>query len=99
MLVVFTLSVTPKRLLHNMVAGHKDRIGNSITQGPNDYFQKAFFSCHCDDLVAESPFIYTDSQPAVPLVSPCRPDHSATVSSFHSTGLFFFELRGPPAFA
>jgi hypothetical protein len=56
--VLFAFSITPKIVLHNLVANHKD--GKTKTSLPDAYstqLSKASFNCQCDNLISESPFV------------------------------------------
>ena len=56
MLIVFAFSVTPRILLHSLVADHRDtpRKHNNSTE---QQLSKTGFNCNCDNLVVESPFV------------------------------------------
>jgi hypothetical protein len=97
LLLVFTLGVTPKLFLHKLAANHKDGIGRLSQQKDRVTIQKAFFSCDCNDIVAESPFLDDHSAVFVPAPPVYRQEATLLIPLLHATGLFFFELRGPPA--
>jgi len=98
LLLVFTFSIAPKKILHDAIANHKDKTA-VVSQGDNDSPQLSHtgFICKCDNLVAESPFtdevLHFDFTP-VQVFSVAT---SSTLYHFHSSPVFFFELRGPPA--
>jgi hypothetical protein len=55
MLIIFAFSVTPTILLHNWTANHTDSV-KKITDTGQQQLSKKLFNCHCDNIVAESPF-------------------------------------------
>ena len=94
-LSTFLLSITPKQVLHNVLADHSD-IASKKVDGSLQ-FNTAAFSCDCNSIVATSPF--TETKAAV--------DFRVT-DNFCSSNKFFppFLLsvarlytgpRGPPA--
>jgi hypothetical protein len=96
MLIVFAFSVTPTILLHNWVATHTDSVKKQ-TAADQQQVSKQLFNCHCDNIVAESPFTepYKISLPAVSL-SFSLPGNDKPVH-IPEPGLIFHSLRGPPA--
>jgi len=98
MLVLFTFSMTPKLLLHRLVANHKDT-AYSISKDKHASLNKGGINCHCDDLVVTIPFLpHPAPVYSVQLASLTVP-YSEKVFTFLSLTDFFFELRGPPALA
>lgn len=98
LLVLFALSVTPKRFVHDVVAKHKDVAGRFANE-THTHVQKAFYSCHVDDLVVESPFL--------PGIAPIAPvPVQSTVNRYAEREIrivtlfpVFLSLRGPPTIA
>jgi hypothetical protein len=96
MLALFALAITPKILIHTLVAHHIDR-HLSLDYGKNDQYNKAGFHCTIDNLVVESPFL--DHTIAIELGLPKffskddLPSYKDHLSSSH----FIFGLRGPPS--
>lgn len=94
LLVVFALSITPKRYLHNAFARHVD--GNNRKDSHTPYqFNTAGFNCDNDNLVAESSFENGQSVFQFPLFSSFasyleKPIFFPTVEQLYS------RLRGPP---
>ena len=97
MLLLFTFSITPKQILHDVFANHKDTVNNLSGFSKVPLIVNAGINCPCDNLVAESPF--TGEAPAFNLSAPFSFAEQPVLfaNSFHSTNQFFFELRGPPA--
>jgi len=96
MLVVFALSITPTIIFHNWLADHTDTLKRSAqTQG--EQIGKQTFNCHCDNIVAESPF----TEPAKAILTPAEQVFSSVkvekVVQLISSPHHFFLLRGPPA--
>jgi hypothetical protein len=54
--VLFLLSITPKKILHDLVACHTDTSSSSTQKNTPVAVEKAGFHCQLDNLVAESPF-------------------------------------------
>lgn len=96
MLVVFSFSVTPTILLHNWIADHNDSV-KKTGNNEHDQLSNAKYYCHCDNIVAESPFTGTDEFVLTvpePLFFINPGVRIATVISFSPA---YFPLRGPPA--
>ncbi len=97
-LVLIGLATTPKLLLHNIFANHKD---SSFQLGKDGHARlaNAVINCHTQDLVVEAPFInHSINELSPPEVSFKLP-YSETVATLLSLTDFYFELRGPPAIA
>jgi hypothetical protein len=95
MLAVFVFSVTPKILLHNLVADHKDSPIKSNLSDKHQ-FSKAVFNCNCDNLVVESPFV-NDVLPVYLAVQKLFVRQQTFFrNNFSFLHHFYFELRGPP---
>ena len=97
MLVIFALSITPKKLLHDLVANHRDKQALSFADNSTSQINRAVFNCHCDNLVAESSF--TDDYSPIIFLTPgvFAKRSSSPVVCFYATRHFIFGLRGPPA--
>jgi hypothetical protein len=95
LLLTFTFSVTPKILLHSLVAHHKDvhsRIG-----GQTDQLTKAGYHCDCESQVVVLPYLdlsaYHPLDPAL-----CFPPFlNREGDQIYPAGHFIFGFRGPPA--
>jgi hypothetical protein len=95
MLTVFAFSVTPKILLHNLVADHKDTPINS-NHSNKEQFSKAGFNCNCDNLVVESPFVNDFFPVQLSVEKQFAQQQTFFKNYFNSLHHFYFELRGPP---
>ncbi|HEX9510298.1 MAG TPA: hypothetical protein VF939_07435 [Puia sp.] len=95
MLALFALGITPKILIHALVADHEDT-HLALDHGKTDQYNKAGFHCTIDNLVVESPFLdHTISlEWGLPKCFAKRalPSYKDHLSSSH----FIFGLRGPP---
>ncbi|MBK8521784.1 MAG: hypothetical protein IPL54_13265 [Chitinophagaceae bacterium] len=55
LLMIFAFSITPAIIFHNWLVNHTDTFKEEAnTKG--DQLGKQTFNCHCDHVVAESPF-------------------------------------------
>jgi hypothetical protein len=96
MLIIFGFSITPKIILHNIVANHKD---TPFQSGDNASAQlyAAGFNCNCDNLVVESPFTSDFNPLEIKAIIFFKPHFAEIITSFYSQHHFYSELRGPPA--
>jgi hypothetical protein len=93
-LVVFAYSITPKIVLHNLVANHADN--KKVLDSNATELSAAGFNCKCDNLVAESPFVPEEVH--INSIAPIFFSFSETPESgFYSSDRLFSELRGPPS--
>jgi len=95
MLAVFAFSVTPKILLHNLVADHKDTPIKS-NHSNQEQISKAGFNCNCDNLVVESPFVNDFTPVDLSIEKQFAKQKIFFKNNFFSLQHFYFELRGPP---
>jgi hypothetical protein len=96
MLMVFAFSVTPKILLHNLVADHRDT-PRSHNNSKEQQLSKTGFNCNCDNLVVEWPFVNDYTPIDLSIEQNFSEQTIAYTNNFHSLHYFYFELRGPPA--
>lgn len=95
MLMVFAFSITPTIIFHNWLANHTDAVQKTTGTG-HEQVGKKLFNCHCDNIVAESPFTYTGSiLVSAPQQVFSSPQNNNTVH-LHPSPHFYFSLRGPP---
>ena len=97
MLVLFGFSVTPKLLLHSLLAHHKDISSRSVSK--NTEITTSGFHCDVENLVVESPFLFENitvsfNTPVVFAKYQNKPTHN-----FCSTENLVSCLRGPPSIA
>lgn len=94
-LLLFTLSITPKKYLHDCIADHIDYCSINLTDDPT--VSQADFDCDCEDIVVSSPFI------DVGLSELNFPPFSLQCQAADRYSFYFFvapltkDSRGPPA--
>src|SRR5688500_7699630 len=95
MLILFTLSITPKLFLHTIFADHADIVYKK-SDGKTQV-SKNGFTCDCNNQVATSPFITHENPPEIGIL----PVYQSLITHFPSQIIastqFYLELRGPPA--
>jgi hypothetical protein len=95
MVLLFAFSITPKIMLHDLVADHKDR-PYAVNDSNTKEIDASGFHCHYDNLVVESPFLAD----CFPIGAPQLPAHeqvfSLAANHFHFATHFYFALRAPP---
>ncbi|MFL5788708.1 MAG: hypothetical protein ACJ748_11690 [Flavisolibacter sp.] len=95
LIFLLALGLTPKILLHNFLADHKDScFDNHSLKG--DQVTKEGYNCSFENLVAESPFISEDL-----IIETSQPEANTRHISFTLTDYLlhlshYAELRGPP---
>ena len=97
LLGIFAFSITPKIILHNVVANHKDTPFASNSE-KKAQINKAGFNCNCDNLVVESPF--TDQHEPFEIIINhfFLPPIIKNINSVKTVVQYYPALRGPPAF-
>lgn len=97
MLLLFTLSITPKRFLHDAFAHHQDVITYASSDS-QDQLSNDGFNCDTHSVVAESPFTghspVIQADPPVVFVTPFATQLHAAL---HLQAVPATDLRGPPA--
>jgi len=94
-MLVFALSITPKRFLHEVFAKHSDSRTKKNTDKPFQFTYQGF-NCDVDNIVAQSPFESYQCSFAFSSFSSFLPYIFSNVS-FSSTEHIHSSLRGPPA--
>ena len=95
MLIVFAFSITPTIVLHNWLANHTDTSKKS-GDTKADQISKKTFNCHCDNLVAESPFTETETFKSLSPLSIFAVTTIVDIVQLPSSPTIFYSLRGPP---
>lgn len=95
LLMVFALSITPKRFLHNAFAKHIDSNHENNNDKPYQLTNSGY-NCDSDNLVAESAFL-NDLHSFVFPPSYTFCSYIFKNTSFSSTSEIYSPLRGPPA--
>jgi len=94
-LLLFCLCVTPKRVLHDLLANHRDT--QAAMHLPVEQLTPSGFHCHVEDLVVVAPFL-----PSVQTVN-LLPFHEDAFCFAEPVCVFFFGYqsgpvnRGPPS--
>jgi len=94
-LLLFSFCITPKRILHDLLANHKDV--QTTANLPIEQVAASGFHCHVDDLVVVEPFV-PGIQTTDPVVLTSVPIHYAEPAcSFVSLFISPEYGRGPPS--
>lgn len=96
MLLLFALSITPKQLLHNAVAGHKHDY-SPLSKESNFKVPKKSFQCNWQEQAIESPFTYESVfqvAEALVFLSFYQGHYTRNLYSAESD---YSSLRGPPS--
>ena len=95
MLIVLAFSIMPTIFFHNWLANHTDSVTKN-SQSNQDQVGKKLFNCHCDNMVAESPFTDTDPFKILPVQHIFSNIKTDKPVQFSSSRLISYSLRGPP---
>ena len=93
----FCIQYNTNYFLHNWLANHTDSV-RKLPDNGRDQVAKTLFNCHCDSIVAESPFIAADN---IILVVPRQQftvKQNCSTVYLPSSPHFYASLRGPPDF-
>jgi hypothetical protein len=95
MLMLFAFSITPTIVFHNWLARHTDTVKKSAeTKGRQ--LGKQTFNCHCDHVVAESPFT-EPNKTVITFPTEGFPLFNAELQvQYISSHCIHYSLRGPP---
>ena len=94
LLLLFALSITPKKVLHDIIVNHQDDISYQLRSTP--VIVKSGFHCNIENLVAESPFTETETV-SLPLpVTDFIQYNEVPGIALHFVTAFHYTLRGPP---
>jgi hypothetical protein len=93
-LCTFLLSITPKQVIHNLVADHKDVSSHKT----NDrlQFNEATYHCDCNNIVATSPFLEAAQNPDTQIPQPVFAYTFSKPFSLFTAEQINLTLRGPP---
>ena len=92
--MLFTLSITPRQLLHDAIAHHTDK---SVEATGNAFITKQGYSCDRLNLVAESPFTETNTFTENIPLQPCTDFIVFSNHKFAPKAITLPGLRGPPS--
>ena len=94
LLLIFALSITPKRYLHNIFAKHIDNQHKKYSDKPYQLTNSGY-NCDTDNLVAQSTFISDYTSLEFPLFSSFS-TYVLNKIFFSSRIEIYSPLRGPP---
>ena len=98
MLVLFAFSITPKKLLHDIVADHHDtKCTLDHSNDANGQLTNAGYNCQTDNLVIESPFENASLVIEIFIAIKYAPQNEFLTNGFIYSDHFVVGLRGPPA--
>ena len=95
MLIIFAFSVTPTILLHNWTANHIDSV-KKLNDTDQQQLSKKLYNCHCDSIVAESPFTEHYGISISPVITSFLLPGNNRPVLFPESVRIFHSLRGPP---
>jgi len=93
LLVLFALSITPKRFVHNVFANHTDKQSQKST-GSSDQLSSSTYNCDDDNQVAEPGLISSECFETPSLFT--FSNYIVKNISFTSSTANYSSLRGPP---
>ena len=97
MLLIFTMSITPKVFLHDLTADHKDEV-SVVLHCHDQHLDKVGFTCDCNNLVSTSPYtvepVLNIPEPQAIVLVGYTPSYAEKV---YAATTIFSSLRGPPA--
>jgi hypothetical protein len=95
LICLFAFGITPKVILHDLVADHVDfSFSAQKDSGPNIHISG--FNCQIENFVAESPFTDNCQELAVIPATYYTVLKSQLYNRIFSQPIFYSELRGPP---
>jgi hypothetical protein len=94
-LLTFTFSITPKILLHSLVAHHKDIHSN--IGGKTDLLTNAGYHCDCESQVVVLPYLDLPAYRPQDFALCFPPFQGMEGDQIYPAGHFIFGFRGPPA--
>jgi hypothetical protein len=95
MLIVFAFSITPVIVFHNWLANHTDTYKKTADTKAQQ-LGKQTFNCHCDHIVAESPFTEPETFKSLPAFQVFAITNTVDIVQLPGTPTIFYSLRGPP---
>jgi hypothetical protein len=95
LLVLFAISITPKIVVHSLVARHQD-IHLAPNKDKTDQVSRTGFHCAVDNLVVELPFLSYSVYTQLVIPELFRTYQVGADHQFYSFSHFIFGLRGPP---
>ncbi len=93
--MVFAFSITPTIVFHNWLVDHTDTYKEDANS-KGDQLGKQTFNCHCDHVVAESPFTEPDKTIITYPAQTFSLFKAGLQVQFTTSPYFLYSLRGPP---
>jgi hypothetical protein len=97
LLLLFVLSITPKKFLHDIIADHVDITYSSDHHESGIHATGTGVACKCENLFAQPVFTVMDEPVFISAPLLFREFDLVVDDTFHSFHQFFFAQRGPPA--
>jgi hypothetical protein len=95
-LLLFSFCVTPKRVLHDVLANHRDVQNSPLL--PIEQVSASGFHCQIDDLVVVAPFLPDIQMMVTGTVSSDPVTYTEPVNTYSPVHLSAADGRGPPSF-
>ena len=95
LLVIFAFSITPTIVFHNWLANHTDT-SKKYADTKTQQLGNKTFNCHCDNIVAESPFTQPETLKSLPSIHIFSVTATVDIVELPSSPHIFYSLRGPP---
>jgi hypothetical protein len=95
LLIVFAFSITPTIVFHNWLATHTDTYKKTADK-KSDQLGKQTFNCHCDHIVAESPFTEPGTIVCSAILKVFTAVTTPEIVQLSHSPIIFYSLRGPP---
>ena len=95
LLIIFAFSITPTIVFHNWLAKHSDTCKKAIDTKAQQ-IGKQTFNCHCDNIVAESPFTQPETFKNLPPLQVFLATATVDIVQLPASPQIFYSLRGPP---
>jgi hypothetical protein len=97
LLMIFSFSITPKIVLHDLVAHHKDI--HSGNHSKTDQLAQAGYHCDCESQVVVLPYLDLPAYISQGVADSFLTFQVRTEDQIYSIGHFIFGFRGPPSTA
>jgi hypothetical protein len=94
-LILFSLCITPKRFLHDLLAHHTDQ--QTLHEQPFNQVGSTGYHCHIDDLVVVEPFLPCTVSAVVKNLQTFSIRYHEPLVSFPVQSGSFADGRAPPA--
>ena len=95
LICTFAIGITPKSAFHELIASHNDGCFDNH-QYKETQITRQGFSCHFENLVVESPYIWQPQTINAPIIHFFTSFQSSLKVNWFSHHSYYSELRGPP---